>query len=314
LGLSLRHISPPAAKARRKSWSVVIAKGGRLFRLLGPELLSRSKKWTGKKRGQITGFSSGARRRMFFVLNSLNRTQEGLPLLLTLTYPGSDRWNRLQRDDFKRHLDSFWKRLERAYPNAHAIWKLEPQQRGAPHYHLLVFGVDFIPNKLVSRMWWEVVGSGEIDNLKNGVDLQQARSWPAVGSYVSKYVAKVVDHVPVNWTAPGRWWGRLGRNRFSIDLEAVTLSQVAAQRLRRLFARMRFPGNRERQLEFLSMPSVGLSVFQNEAWARRAIEWATTPRWRAGLNRPGDSAWYRRKLHRYRARSAHERVRGAEAR
>src|SRR5690606_1419342 len=55
--------------------------------------------------------------------------------MVTLTYPRH--WPTDPRS-WKKHLDAWRKRMQRAWGRLPAVWKLEPQRRGAPHFHLLV--------------------------------------------------------------------------------------------------------------------------------------------------------------------------------
>ena len=72
--------------------------------------------------------------------------QAAVPLAFTLTYPDNFP---LYREDYKGHLEAFCDRMQRRWPGAAIIWKLEFKARKsgknkgkiAPHYHLLVFGV-----------------------------------------------------------------------------------------------------------------------------------------------------------------------------
>ena len=72
--------------------------------------------------------------------------QAAVPLAFTLTYPDNFP---LYREDYKGHLEAFCDRMQRRWPGAAIIWKLEFKERQsgknkgkiAPHYHLLVFGV-----------------------------------------------------------------------------------------------------------------------------------------------------------------------------
>lgn len=59
-----------------------------------------------------------------------------LPNFVTLTYPA--KFPTVSRA--KRDLKVFQQRLIRRFPGSGGIWKLEPQERGAPHYHLLIWG------------------------------------------------------------------------------------------------------------------------------------------------------------------------------
>jgi hypothetical protein len=52
-----------------------------------------------------------------------------------------------------------------------AIWKLELQDRGAPHFHLLIFGLRYLPAALLARRWYEIVGSGDVNHLSAGTSV-----------------------------------------------------------------------------------------------------------------------------------------------
>ena len=161
----------------------------------------------GGKRNIVLGFSRGARRRMLQKLAMLIRAV--LPLFITLTYPSEYSPDYTQ---WKKHLDTWCKRLHRKFPKAGLIWRLEAQKRGAPHYHLLVFGVELTPEVRgwIARSWFEVVASGDIKHLHHGADCEPVRSPRGVRAYVSKYMAKVqepVGPVGVDWSRVGRWWG-----------------------------------------------------------------------------------------------------------
>jgi len=164
----------------------------------------------GGVRGRIRGFSAAARSRLMRLLARLH--PDALPLFVTLTYPGE--WSGDPRR-WKRDLDAFLKRLCRRYPDCSGVWKLEPQKRGAPHFHLLVFGVPWISADWLSRVWWEVVGSGDEAHLRAGTRVERVRTRNGVFRYAAKYLGKTMDvqDLPACWENPGRWWGVWGRDR-----------------------------------------------------------------------------------------------------
>ena len=91
-------------------------------------------------RGQVSTFSAASRRRLMSLLNRLEWS--GLSVAFcSLTY------GQLFPDieTFKRHIDIFGKRMMR-WAARHGcrvsiVWKMEFQERGAPHLHLIVFGL-----------------------------------------------------------------------------------------------------------------------------------------------------------------------------
>ena len=169
----------------------------------------------GGVRGSIQGFSSDSRRRLMCVIASIRRDVE-LPSFVTLTYP-----NKFPSPaESKRHLKMFIQRLKRAFPSASAIWKLEPQERGAPHYHLLVWGVSHHDLfSFVVNAWYEIAGNGDQNHLFFHLGLlkdskpcvSQVRSWRGVWSYASKYLGKSFSVAGWDNLYTGRFWGYINQ-------------------------------------------------------------------------------------------------------
>ena len=186
------------------------------------------------KRAEIKTFSFRSRRRLLLGFAKLNKTKLKKPKMLTLTYPSSysDQWERWKRD-----LDVFVsKHLLVKLPNVFVMWKLEPQKRGAPHYHLLIFSDCSNTLEQVyqlkdewKRVWFNIVGSGDPNHLKVGTwvgfNSNQGKrktnftDWKEVSGYVSKYLGKThegfKDHLgnPINFT--GRYWGIYNRKMYN---------------------------------------------------------------------------------------------------
>jgi hypothetical protein len=161
-------------------------------------------------------------------------------LFVTLTYPRQypGTWQ-----VWKRQLDTMMKRFRRKFPSFAATWKLEPQKRGAPHYHLLVVGVPFLAKAWLSHMWYEVVGSGDPKHLEAGTNVQLAKSHKGVVSYAAKYTAKRQE-LPADWQeGVGRWWGVCNRKGLGIVWKWAPLNETqywaATRVVRQLVARRR---------------------------------------------------------------------------
>jgi hypothetical protein len=160
----------------------------------------------------ITGFSDCARRRMRKRVHAMKRDEGGL--FITVTYHETTP----TPQEAKNHLDRFWKQLKRRFPGISAIWKMEPQERGVPHFHLLLYGQQFIPVQLLSSIWHDVTDETSHQHRKSGVDVE-GRSVNEDGklqAYMGKYMAKTYDGWPGAepgdpWAETGRWWGCLGR-------------------------------------------------------------------------------------------------------
>lgn len=210
--LSTCHISP----------RVILYSGASLLKVSRTPRLKQEQKRERdiSKRGKVSKFSAKSRNRLMRTLAEVERNN--LPCFVTLTYPA------VYSDDpkvWKRHLDTFIKRLARKFPKVCGVWKLEPQEREAPHFHILIWGgILWDLQMFVPQAWYEVVGSGDENHLAwhwgmlgngNKHCVQPVESQRGVFWYASKYMSKEVS----NWDAGGRWWGVFKR-------ELLPLGQV----------------------------------------------------------------------------------------
>jgi hypothetical protein len=230
--LSTAHIRPPFIEYRSGGSLFKVCKGG------------ETSKVGGGKRGEIKGFSSDARLRLLRLIGSIRRDAD-LPLFITLTYPDCFP----EPSESKRHLKIFWQRLNRLCPSHGSIWKLEPQERGAPHYHILTWGIHLSEVAYsIPSMWFDIAGGGDDKHLKWHLGLlgngnvhcvQQVLSWRGVWSYASKYLGKTfaVSGWGDKWT--GRYWGVV--NNYNVPIgelikQEVSINQaVQIQRYQRRF-------------------------------------------------------------------------------
>jgi hypothetical protein len=158
------------------------------------------------KRGVVSGFSAGARKRMLEMLNQLEFERM---TFITLTYP--DKWDP-DGHEYKKHLRRFRARIERKFGKLRVLWRLEFQKRGAPHYHLLLFDAPWINKTWLSEAWYGSVGSGDPKHLEYGTNIKGIASQGENGkiiAYVAKYAAKQIDREAIPddcWT--GRYYGK----------------------------------------------------------------------------------------------------------
>lgn len=197
-GLSTAHIS------RKVSGKVDFYVGGSLIKVVKPRI--SVKQAGGGIRGRVSGFSKNSRRRLMRTLGQVDK--EEMPVFVTLTYPGE--WDPNYKT-WKRDLDRFLKRLVYKFEGVSGVWKLEPQKRGAPHYHLIIWGANYGRLlRFVADAWYQVVGSGDNRHLLAGTRVEMVRSWKGVMSYSAKYLGKVVE-MPDGWENVGRYWGVFSR-------------------------------------------------------------------------------------------------------
>jgi len=134
------------------------------------------------KRGRVTTFSRQSRTRLFDLFHRMDVKRK--PIFLTLTY-GEEYPD---AKTAKEHLRVLFERIRRRCEGMglSAVWRLEFQERGAPHFHIIFFDLPFI-DKLTWQYWWEeITGTPE-----PFTRVERVRSHKNLMAYVSKYVAKV---------------------------------------------------------------------------------------------------------------------------
>lgn len=144
---------------------------------------------SGATRGTVNGFSASSRKRL---LEKLARLKPAKAIFMTLTYPAE------YPDDsteYKAHLRAFLEVVRRRFPKSSAIWRLEFQERGAPHYHLMFFNLPFWNVKEIKKHWKRIIGT-DVRTEDMQLDITVIRNFRMAMSYVSKYIAKKSDGVP----------------------------------------------------------------------------------------------------------------------
>jgi len=221
------------------------------------------------KRSAVTLFSRSSRVRLLQKMATIK--SKGLQsVFLTLTYGQEFPHPR----EAKRHLDNFLKRIKRAYKNVSGFWRLEFQERGAPHFHLLLFGLPFVPYVWFSETWWGVVGDVYADHSGEKIRapftrMEALKSHSHASRYIAKYVAKadgadngfnVASYLtedgaflhPVTGEdggSVGRWWGVFNADALPLaDLVEILVDgfgTFAVDTLRRALAAIRWRVNPE---------------------------------------------------------------------
>jgi hypothetical protein len=216
---------------------------------------------------EITAWSRKSRANMHKAFRELDLskvlTSARQPAMVTLTYPGD--WQRVAPTGkaSKTHLRTFRRLYLYAWGESlAAVWKLEFQARGAPHYHLLMCpphgkarrgtGTGMPFRQWLSLVWARVVNAPDPDEYRRhvqagtGVDFAEgirARDPQRMATYFAKHSdfrSKEYQHVvPVLWrepgAGPGRFWGYWSMERVpqAVDVSAQR-GTWAARILRRL--------------------------------------------------------------------------------
>jgi hypothetical protein len=204
----------------------------------------------GGTRGAISGFSRKSRGGLMRRIAMLDwSVVEGVPAMVTLTYPGD--WRSVCPDGptVKRHLGAFIRRWEREWGSFRGVWKLEfqprrkqPEQfRYAPHLHLyggrpLVVErngrreiiTHAVFRSWVSKAWFEVVGSGDERHFRAGTGVDErvgsgASDVARIASYFAGYSVKGRKDdqhvVPIDFPNVGRFWGVRGLSSMAMTVQ-----------------------------------------------------------------------------------------------
>ncbi|MFA5264427.1 MAG: hypothetical protein WC378_11430 [Opitutaceae bacterium] len=193
-----------------------------------------------KKRGCVKGLSKKSRFRLTKLLAMINRPE---PLhFVTLTYREfAGDWGKW-KDHFKA-----WKDLMcHHYPALSGLWRMEFQERGAPHFHLILWGVTKATEAFkdqASEAWLRIIGQNTQANRQYGVTVQLTDDLRSTGFYLSMYAAK--DEKDRKDIQTGREWGLIRRDLLNVKPSRVALLSDCQERLlRRVLRRLHRAKNR----------------------------------------------------------------------
>lgn len=238
-------------------------------------------------RGKIAEFSTRSRKRLLEMCARLDlaRIVMSMPVIfITLTYAAQFP----STEQSKQHLRAFLERIRRLAPEASGVWRLEYQERGAPHYHLIFFNLPYLPKRDLQAMWAEIVGLEFWDWTGDKprppmTRIEAIRHPRRAMAYVSKYVAKHdggssdsgFNDVP--YLHAGRFWGIFNKEKLQfasgvsvlLSLPVAALEQVLFQ-YKRLMAKKWRRANR-----FGRHKGASIFVDYADAW-HDAFKWAIT--------------------------------------
>lgn len=166
-------------------------------------------------RSSIYEFSSGSCRRLKrYLLNCESVYTNMITLTYPNTYPTDGRQVKKQLKAFIRWLRPIGERAKDEKWSC--FWALEFQQRGAPHFHLLINF--FVPYQEVGKKWSEITNGNELACSRTESIYHVERVWAYMGKYLAKSDQK---KAPKHYQNVGRFWGVAG-NRFVPIVEATT--------------------------------------------------------------------------------------------
>lgn len=188
------------------------------------------------KRGLVRGFSHGSRSRLMQEFAAMDLDNLPKPLFITLTYPTI--WD-TDWHVWKDNLDKFYFYLRKRLGDCPCVWKLELQQRGAPHFHIMAFTEKWLSMGDLMFAWWEIVGSKQVEHLLAGTQVKRVRSKRGVMFYASKYLSKVTDESDTPQEM-GRCWGIWHRAGLGMAYKSMVVTLGEFQSIKRILRRLRF--------------------------------------------------------------------------
>jgi hypothetical protein len=242
------HSNEPSVKgSHQPSAYVFSAVGGSVSTLSFEDTTPKnrfrpSKRLGGGTRAKVRGFSRASRRNLLLRLASINRRAfrafRGRMIFVTLTYP-----HEYPEDPevCKNHLKALRRRLQRKFGEFAGFWRLGIQQRGAWHFHLLLFvgpscgSVEKLRH-FISSSWYEVTGKISEGHLRAGTRVVAVQRWREVTSYVERYMAKPEEFPEGLQT--GRIWGIWNENLLPVRWETVQVSLRDAFKIRRIYRKL----------------------------------------------------------------------------
>jgi hypothetical protein len=210
--------------------------GASLVDLQGPRPTVKAASSRPAKRQQIGDWSRASRHHLRQFLASLRIDDLKAALVITLTYPAEFPAPE-QFKTYKNHLRVFNQALHRRFPGASGVWKLEFQQRGAAHFHLLAFGLhgealDTLRTWITAR-WYALAHNSDKHLGSAACEVDPVKHHGGFIHYMASYIAKNDQTRPGDFT--GRYWGVFNRQRLPIgELHTLELTPQQWVRVRRL--------------------------------------------------------------------------------
>lgn len=227
------------------------------------------------KRGRVTTYSSPSRLRLMRYLATVRWPELPAPCWITLTYHHQlDGSNERARQD----LDAWFHRLRRAIGAGHYIWRLQLQQRGVVHYHVILWPPDWSERfqgepyrRWLARMWHEIADPSSRPHETHGAEVVPLTSYRQAASYVARYVSTERTTDVLSYV--GRRWGA-SRNLPRKPWLRAECSQALALAMRRNIRRyaMHYCRNRQRLHRYIYGRSTA-QIFVPIAVVQRLMTW-----------------------------------------
>lgn len=195
---------------RNPSRSYSTAKGGQLLKVHNQVEWKFKDQTGGGERGSISSFSRRScqtmRERCYSIDLDAAEKLQFKTLFMTLTYSATFPDD---KEKIKRDLDTLTKRIERKFGRCFLIWKLEPQERGAPHFHIVAMVQDKDNEldagelrKWLARSWSEIVFEWRFswDKLSEYGEVFDSPEWTQKPIFNAQVIQHYLHHVNTDET------------------------------------------------------------------------------------------------------------------
>jgi hypothetical protein len=190
----------------RREWLQYADPSERCQRMVG--YFRQERQWRtflyASNRKKSYGWSHKSRVALIRRLGETSASSFSTPFFVTLTY----HLNFPDAKGAKNDLKAFFARLKRIDEGMGYVWKMEFQDRGAPHFHCIIFPSVGLKSKQIRSAWNEIAQDNEADRAHGqyGTKIdrcEELKGFRKMYRYVSKYAAKQVENDEPN----GRYWG-----------------------------------------------------------------------------------------------------------
>jgi hypothetical protein len=188
-----------------------------------------------QKRRKVQGLSGKSRYRLIQFLATIGRDDPGF--FVTLTYwRFTDDWA-----EWKRHLRAFVESLRRFADGVCGVWRLEFQERGAPHYHLLLWFDEPVDRGSLDahcrEAWLRIIDQDAPETRAYAVTVDPIMDMRSSAFYLSVYQSK--DKNDRKDIQTGRLWGCIGRERLQTEpFREMEMDERQMLQLRRFVRRL----------------------------------------------------------------------------
>lgn len=209
-----------------------------------------------KERGEITSFTPAARRRLRRCLLS-ETVPDSFRCHATFTVPWKGSNFEPLMDEFRECWNRFGVIFRRRFPNSAMIYRVELQQRGAPHIHALTFindgdhaadtaapcaSASAAVAALIQMDLWDIwsrsvldLHHGSIEQfVEHGVDVEPIPNAGALYRYVCDHTSKKKQ---AQLGYKGKQWGKVGQCNL-VKAQAAALPDFVDERHEVRFLRM----------------------------------------------------------------------------